>query len=164
MGSSRRRLLNRPRPRSGHPEPPGLVWGPVWERPMVANLIPRVVRRGGQRRGNMQSMGGVGGKVVVLPLVALLLVVPVARAQRTTGSIIGTVTDTTGGVVADARVVAKNFATNLERMATTDTAGFYRMDLLPIGAYTVTVEKAGFRREVLKNIQLQIDQEARNDV
>jgi hypothetical protein len=97
-------------------------------------------------------------------LVVLLLLVPAAWGQRVTGSIIGTVTDPSGAVVPDASVITRNVATNLERSATTDAAGFYRIDLLPIGTYAVTVEASGFRREILTDISLQIDQVARIDV
>lgn len=97
-------------------------------------------------------------------LVVLLLLVPAAWGQRVTGSIIGTVTDPSGAVVPDASVAARNVATNLERSATTDAAGFYRIDLLPIGTYSLTIEATGFRREILTDISLQIDQVARIDV
>lgn len=97
-------------------------------------------------------------------LVVLLLLVPAAWGQRVTGSIIGTVTDPSGAVVPDASVAARNVATNLSRSATTDAAGFYRIDLLPIGTYSLTIEATGFRREILTDISLQIDQVARIDV
>ena len=97
-------------------------------------------------------------------LVVLLLLVPAAWGQRVTGSIIGTVTDPSDAVVPGASVTARNVATNLDRSATTDAAGFYRIDVLPIGTYAVTVEAGGFRREILTDIGLQIDQVARIDV
>jgi hypothetical protein len=86
------------------------------------------------------------------------------HAQKTTGSIHGTVTDPSGGAISGASVVARNAATNLERSAMTDGSAFYRLELLPAGTYTLTVEKSGFRRQVMKDIVLQIDQEARLDV
>lgn len=85
-------------------------------------------------------------------------------AQKTTGSIHGTVTDPSGGAVPGASVMARNSATNLERSAATDSSGFYRLELLPVGTYAVTVEKTGFKKQVLTGIVLQIDQEARIDV
>ena len=112
----------------------------------------------------MHRVAGCGVKWILVVMAVCLLAVPAAQAQRTTASIVGTVTDSTGGAVADAKVVAKNQGTNLERPASTDAGGFYRIELLPIGVYTVTVEKSGFRREVVKGIALQIDQVARVDV
>ncbi|MBZ5702552.1 MAG: carboxypeptidase-like regulatory domain-containing protein [Acidobacteriia bacterium] len=97
-------------------------------------------------------------------LVAVVLAAAPVQAQKTTGTILGTVADAQGGAVSGANVVAKNAATNLERAATSDSSGYYRLELLPAGSYTVTVEKTGFRRQVLTGIVLQIDQEARIDV
>jgi hypothetical protein len=96
-------------------------------------------------------------------LVAMALMAATAQAQKTTGTILGTVTDAQGGAVSGASVVAKNAATNLERSATTDSSGYYRLELLPAGTYTVTLEKTGFKRQVLTGIVLQIDQDARID-
>lgn len=97
-------------------------------------------------------------------LAALVLLAAPARAQKTTGTILGTVMDPSGGSVAGAHVSAKNTATSFERSATTDSSGYYRIDLLPAGSYTVSVEKAGFKRQVLTGITLQMDQDARIDV
>jgi hypothetical protein len=84
-------------------------------------------------------------------------------AQKTTATILGTVTDPSGGAVSGGNVAARNVATGLERTSITDTSGFYRLELLPVGTYTVTVEKLGFKKQVLTGIVLQIDQEARID-
>ena len=100
---------------------------------------------------------------VLAALLLLIVFVPAAWAQRVTGSIAGTVTDPTGALVPNAKVVARNAATNLERTATTNNDGFYRLDLLPPGTYALTIEVQGFKREVLKDITLQIDQVARID-
>lgn len=102
-------------------------------------------------------------QLFVFAAIAAAAVAPV-HAQKTTGSILGTVTDPSGGAVSGANVTARNAATNLYRSAATDGSGFYRLELLPTGTYTLTVEKSGFRRQVLKDIVLQIDQEARLDV
>src|SRR5204862_7018210 len=66
-------------------------------------------------------------------------------AQATaSGTIQGTVTDTTGAVVSGAQVVAKNKATDSTRTATTSDTGYYRLELRPIRTHTVTVSKTGF--------------------
>ncbi|MBZ5527659.1 MAG: carboxypeptidase-like regulatory domain-containing protein [Acidobacteriia bacterium] len=96
-------------------------------------------------------------------LAAVVLLAAPAQAQKTTGTILGTVMDPSGGAVAGAQVTAKNTATSFERSASTDSSGYYRIDLLPAGSYTVSVEKPGFKRQVLTGIILQIDQDARID-
>jgi outer membrane receptor protein involved in Fe transport len=60
------------------------------------------------------------------------------------GTIQGTVTDSSGAVVPDAQVIAKNKATDLTRTTTTSGSGDYRFELLPVGNYTVTITKTGF--------------------
>jgi len=102
------------------------------------------------------------GFLAVLAM-AVLFAAP-AQAQKTTGTILGTAMDPSGGAVSGAQVKAKNTATSFERSATTDESGYYRIDLLPAGSYTVTVEKTGFKRQVLTGITLQMDQDARIDV
>lgn len=101
--------------------------------------------------------------VVVAITVALGWMAQPALAQKTTATILGTVTDPSGSAVSGAKVTAKNTATGLERTATTDTSGYYRLELLPAGSYSVTVEKTGFKSQVLTGIVLQIDQDARID-
>src|SRR5687768_3077985 len=63
-----------------------------------------------------------------------------AQSQATTGDIEGRVLDPAGAVVPNASVTARNQATSLERTATTDGDGNYRIVQLPPGAYTVTVK------------------------
>jgi outer membrane receptor protein involved in Fe transport len=68
-----------------------------------------------------------------------------APAQKITGDISGTVTDSSGAVVRDVKVTAKNIATGETRSATTSDAGFYRVVELPPGTYKVTATLQGFK-------------------
>jgi hypothetical protein len=66
-------------------------------------------------------------------------------AQSTTdGAIGGTVYDTNGAVVANAKVLVRNNGTNAEQTVTTDGSGYFRISSLRPGAYTVTVTEQGF--------------------
>src|SRR3984893_1792449 len=67
-----------------------------------------------------------------------------AFGQADTGSISGTVRDTTGGGGPDAKVSARNIETSVERSATTDSSGGYTIPSLPTGTYDVTISKTGF--------------------
>jgi len=66
-------------------------------------------------------------------------------AQSTTdGAIGGTVYDTNGAVVANAKVVVHNKGTNAETTITTDGSGYFRVNKLQPGAYTVAISEQGF--------------------
>jgi outer membrane receptor protein involved in Fe transport len=80
----------------------------------------------------------------LLLAVSLLATLPVL-AQKITGDISGTVQDTTGAVVKDAKVTATNYATGETRSATTSDSGFYRILELPPGKYKVTAIAPGFK-------------------
>lgn len=83
--------------------------------------------------------------LLIVGLVLLTLGSGNAFGQATASATIqGTVTDKSGAVVSGAQVVAKSKATDLTRTATTSDTGYFRFELLPVGAYSVTVTKAGF--------------------
>src|SRR6201984_810504 len=90
------------------------------------------------------------GRPVILATALLFAVVGTghfAVAQDIVGRISGTVTDAQGAVVPDARVTITNEATRVSRApVATNGAGFYVADDLPVGTYSVTVEKNGFKR------------------
>jgi len=79
----------------------------------------------------------------------------IANAQQTLGSINGTVSDTSGGVLGRVSVKVKNGATNLEVTATTRDDGSYLVSALPIGKYSVTFSLDGFNSEVHSDILVQ---------
>jgi hypothetical protein len=87
----------------------------------------------------------------------------IARAQSSTGTILGTVTDSSGAAVPEARVQVKSLETGHEQSATTDSLGGYAIPNLQIGNYSVTVDRPGFKAAVLPNIELQVAQEAKID-
>jgi hypothetical protein len=72
---------------------------------------------------------------------------PLSHAQtNTTGAIAGVVSDSTGAIVPGATVTVTSLATGSTRAITTSSAGEYRASQLPPGAYSVTVEAAGFEK------------------
>ena len=91
-------------------------------------------------------------------LAALLLAVMAmpAWAQRTTGTIRGTVTDPTGAVVPGANVTATNTATGFTRTATTNADGLYVFSDLLVGPYTVEVALSGFKTAARTDIVLNV--------
>jgi carboxypeptidase family protein/TonB-dependent receptor-like protein len=100
--------------------------------------------------------------ILFLILFILHLLSSSATAQTTTSTIKGTVTDTTGAVVAGAEVRVSGTVLATERSATTDAEGFYRLPALPAGTYTLKVSKTGFATsaadiELTLNLVLNVD-------
>ncbi|HKV06136.1 MAG TPA: carboxypeptidase-like regulatory domain-containing protein [Candidatus Acidoferrales bacterium] len=84
---------------------------------------------------------------------ALLLCVSLAQAQSGgTGAISGTVTDPSGGSVANVTVTATNLGTNQARTAVTGTDGVYKFSLLTPGNYRVKFSAAGFKTEEIASV------------
>jgi Carboxypeptidase regulatory-like domain/TonB dependent receptor len=83
--------------------------------------------------------------------------------QGTTGTLVGTVKDSSGAIVAGAIVTVTNQGTNTTRNTTTTQDGEYSVPLLPPGTYDVAIKQPGFRDELYKNVTLDVDQTARVD-
>ena len=80
----------------------------------------------------------------VLMLLVLCLVGLPLFAQFDTGTINGTVTDSSGAAVANAKVTATNIGTNFQKSATADANGYYVISALPFGNYVVSANVSGF--------------------
>src|SRR6266403_4992224 len=92
-------------------------------------------------------MSGIGNSAARCCFALLLVVIfaCAAFAQSTTdGAIGGTVTDSSGAAVPNAKVIVKNNGTNAEETVMTDDTGYFRVGKLQPGEYTVTVEVQGF--------------------
>ena len=105
-----------------------------------------------------------GSSSLILLLSSILLLAHAAplQAQTITATLEGRVLDSSGAVLPGATVTVVNTNTGFSRSATTSEIGEYRILLLPVGEYTVSAERAGFRREV-KKVTLQIGQSAALD-
>ena len=105
-------------------------------------------------------------KVAILSavLASLLAMAGTLRAQTATGQITGTVKDTSGAVMAGAKVTLTNPQTNQTRETTTSAAGDYVFPLLPVGVYSVTAEQQGFRASKRSDITLNVAQIIRIDL
>src|SRR5262249_10722166 len=81
-----------------------------------------------------------------------------ARAQQFTGTLQGTVQDSTGAVVSGAEISVTNQATNVTINTTTGSNGHYIAPQLAPGVYKITVKKSGFKTATLADIKLDVQQ------
>lgn len=95
--------------------------------------------------GRLNQRGALGRTLAFVPLCFLLLMTPVLRGQLTTGSLSGTVNDSTGAVVPQATVTLINEATHDQRMTTSNSAGHFTFAAVQPGTYTVSIAAASFK-------------------
>lgn len=93
----------------------------------------------------------------------LLLSSTALLAQTFRGTILGTVTDPQGAVVAGAKVSVHNVNTGLDRTTQTSADGSYSVPELPIGTYNVIATQSGFQTAVISNVAVDVAAEKRVD-
>lgn len=81
-----------------------------------------------------------------------------SQADVSTATLKGTITDQSGGRIADAVVVATDTEHGTRRESTTDSLGAYQIPFLVPSGYSVRVEKPGFETQLFKGIQLTVGQ------
>jgi outer membrane receptor protein involved in Fe transport len=92
-------------------------------------------------------------RVLAAAALAVLAATPLF-AQRTTGSIVGTIRDESGGVLQDVSVSVVGPNIVGAQTATTNDEGYYRITNLPPGAYDVTFSRSGFRTVTRKALRV----------
>jgi len=81
-----------------------------------------------------------------------------------TGTILGTVTDSTGAIIPNVKVTVTNTATNSAFHTVTSSAGDYNAPSLQPGMYSVSAESKGFQKSVTTGFKLDVDQKVRVDL
>src|SRR5947208_7347290 len=84
-------------------------------------------------------------------------------AQSITGTILGTVRDSSSAVVPGASVVLTNDETGVQTVVVSDERGDFVLPNLSPGSYTVKVELAGFKPAVVKSVRLLANRSARTE-
>lgn len=84
----------------------------------------------------------------------LVFLAGVARAQVTTGTLLGRVVDQSGLGVPGAEVRAVNELTSTSKRAITDEAGTFTLTFLPVGRYTITVSMPGFKTLTQRGLEI----------
>jgi len=111
-------------------------------------ILPRPENRFSTNgRGTTRLLRSAVVTALIILLAALVFSVAVefAAAQDIFGRIVGTVTDSSGGAVPNAKVTIVNEATKVSRVLNADKNGYFVADELPVGTYTVTAEQKGFK-------------------
>src|SRR2546426_862885 len=93
-------------------------------------------------------------------LLGVFVCTTIGFAQLTTGTISGTVTDSTGAVVPGVNVTLKSVEKGINRTVKTDEGGRYRAPELALGSYEITAEAPGFETVVRSGITLTVGREA----
>jgi len=93
----------------------------------------------------------------MLPKLATALFLAVASfAQIDTGSIVGTIRDSSGALLATATVTATNKATNITLTTTTNGAGEYQFIAVRPGTYTIKATAPGFAAQEVNNVEINV--------
>jgi hypothetical protein len=103
--------------------------------------------------------------VLAVAFVASLYAFPhTLHGQVTAGTMLGTVTDQSGGVLAGATITATNLDTHFSRTTRTDAEGAYLLANLPLGSYEVRAEMPAFKTKRVGPSTLIVDQRLRIDI
>ncbi len=102
-------------------------------------------------------------RVFVLALLLFCAAAPVLVAQYGAGTILGTVTDSSGAVVPGVTITVKNQDTGDARTFTSDSSGNFRFNAVPPGKYTVTAASPSFKTSLTPNVVVVVNTETRAD-
>ena len=109
-----------------------------------------------KRQRRISKFCSLGSLVLLFAVLGLLL--PATARGQAGGAINGTVRDSSGGVIPDATVVLHNRGTNLDRNASTNSAGFYALTNIQPGEYDLTVSKDGFKTSQRSDVTVDVNQ------
>jgi hypothetical protein len=103
--------------------------------------------------------------VLTLVLLAGILATPsLASAQAVTGTLLGNITDSSGGAVPGATVTATEVQTNISRTAVSNESGYYIFTSLQNGTFEVSAEIQGFKKVVRQGVKVDVNTTVRVDL
>ncbi|MCC6341935.1 MAG: TonB-dependent receptor [Bryobacterales bacterium] len=94
---------------------------------------------------------------------SLLLEATAGAQLATTTSLVGTVTDSSGQSVPNAKVTAVEEGSLTTYNSTTNVSGFFAIDFVRVGTYSITVDQPGFQKVTKTGIRVTINQTVRTD-
>jgi hypothetical protein len=91
-------------------------------------------------------------------ILAIFLSIGRAAGQsRQSGEIRGTVTDSSGAVIPSVAITITNLSTGVVQQTTTDETGLYDAPSVPVGPYSVTFAKVGFKQFIRSNVDMRLE-------
>ena len=102
--------------------------------------------------------------VVILAVLGIVFIPSIAVAQVAVGTLLGNVTDESGGAVPGATVTATETRTNISRTAVTNAGGNYTFNNLAPGVYRVDGELVGFRKFAREGVEVSVNTTVRVDI
>src|SRR5215469_13801827 len=112
-------------------------------------------------RVKQYELGSVCGRSMLLAGLlglVMMLVPPWGSAQSTGGRVRGTVTDSSGGVVAEAKVTLINEGTNTARETQSSVSGEFLFLEVPVGTYEIAANQPGFKKFIRKGIVVNLNE------
>jgi hypothetical protein len=103
-------------------------------------------------------------QVLILCCAAMFISAPAFSQGSSTGRILGSITDQTGGTIVGATVTVTDTQRGTSRQLTTNDAGEYNAPELIPGTYAVKVEYRGFKATERQNIGIEVGGEYRVDL
>src|SRR5215469_7866554 len=97
-------------------------------------------------------------KILLLAIAFGLMAAPCAFADNVYATIRGTVSDPTGAVVGKVQITATNTETHIAKTATSLDDGSYELLNLPVGTYTISATKQGFKTYKSSSLTVTVNQ------
>jgi hypothetical protein len=119
------------------------------------------------RRSLRQAFGTLHGPALTalaLAVVVALTMPSKASAQAVTGTLLGNVTDSSGGAVPGATVTATEVQTNVSRSVVSNESGYYIFSSLQNGTFEVSAELQGFKKVVRQGVKVDVNTTVRVDL
>jgi outer membrane receptor protein involved in Fe transport len=102
--------------------------------------------------------------VLIAAIFLIMVTRPQVQAQAVNATLVGTVTDSSGAMIAGAAVSVKETSTGVGRVTTTNSSGNYTFPNLPPGTYSVSAEMQGFSKELRPRVDVAVNSTVRVDL
>src|ERR1700751_5258074 len=119
-----------------------------------------IPRTGGPK---MSSQRAVPTALLVVASIISITAVPMF-GQAVNGTLLGTLTDSSGAAVAEAKVTATEVSTGIARVTQTNPSGNYVFPDMAPGTYRVLAEAKGFKKQIRSDLRLDVNSTLRADL